>query len=1163
MSAPPSIHRKRRWPLFLGAIVLILVALYFTVTSGAFLKAVVLPQVAAALKSDLTVGDLSVSPFSSVTLTDLKLTPKGGETLATVKQVHARYSLRAILGGTILVEEATVDGAEINLVEAVDGTSNLSRLLDGLSKDSKPSKGPPPKLAIHNVAVKNGIVRRRHANATGPAEVIEVSNLNVSLDQLVNGQPGKVTIAADARAQNIGAPPGTAAGRIAGSFEVVLSEALLPQVLKGTLKIDLTEGAGPFQAFAGLGAVVDVDLTGTAIRDFALRFSQKGQELGRISLQGPFDLAKQEAMVAYEVSGLDRRVLSLAGVSLGLDFGATTVGATGRVDIISGGNERASNGRLTVNQFSLGGAGGRTPTLDISADYRLSVKPNDKTALVDKFDLHVKQGAKELVRGGLDRAMNLSWDKAASGFSTSTYSVVLAGLDLSQWRSVLPSNAPNAVVSSEMRVTSEKDGRLLRIGITNTVEKLNVKMAGAEIDGASVLMTLVGTCTDFTVLNAESFAVELRRGRDELATVSGSADWHRKNEVGGAQLQVTGQVPALLGLYPVPGVQLRSGAIKVSSQIAKRATDLTASVSLNLSDLTGTVGQAQLNQYQGTLDASIVKNGDDLDISRANLTAQTGYATGGGVDLNGKYNLVKQTGTFSFKAVNLNESALGPFVAPALLPNKLLSVALDLKGAADVNLKGRSGLQLDLKVSNLRAEDPGHRLPATPMALGLLLDASQQGLATELRKFSLDLGATDRAKNILTFAGSIDMGATNPAPGKLSLQSDGLDLTRYYDLFTGTSSNATAAATPAPKPASGPEVEPAAMHLPLRDFTLDIDVARVYLRELDLAALKGRVLLKDDHVTVDPFGFTLNGAPVTAKVAANLGVAGYQYDINFGAERVPLTPLINSFVSDLKGLAQGEMLAKLNLKGAGVTGVSLKKNLAGLILVQATNAQIKIPEKPVRLPGFLSALPIFPNEINPGTVLSLIGKKAVLAEPIRTVQTRVDIASGVARVTETRVSNSALLVEVNGDLKMADIFTNSLLNLPVQVAFAEGGKMPAVRGIGREVGTVGVPTFEKDLLGLAQVAGGLLSGFGVPGGDKAAGAVKAGLDQLNLKSGGALNAAGDLLKATTSTNNAAGGTANPIGGILNSVLGAATNKPAANTNKTVNPLDLLNFGRKK
>ena len=47
-----------------GALLVLVIALYFVGTSGAFFKGVILPRVGAAINADVTVAEAAISPFS-------------------------------------------------------------------------------------------------------------------------------------------------------------------------------------------------------------------------------------------------------------------------------------------------------------------------------------------------------------------------------------------------------------------------------------------------------------------------------------------------------------------------------------------------------------------------------------------------------------------------------------------------------------------------------------------------------------------------------------------------------------------------------------------------------------------------------------------------------------------------------------------------------------------------------------------------------------------------------------------------------------------------------------------------------------------------------------------------------------------------------------------
>src|SRR6185295_15404129 len=126
----PAPTRKRsswRRKLLYAALSLfvVLVALYFIVTSSAFFKGVILPRASKAVGGQITVEEASLSPFSRVQLRQLKVQTTGAEPLLQAREVRLRYSLWSILRGTLKVDEITLDSPIVQIIENADGTSNL------------------------------------------------------------------------------------------------------------------------------------------------------------------------------------------------------------------------------------------------------------------------------------------------------------------------------------------------------------------------------------------------------------------------------------------------------------------------------------------------------------------------------------------------------------------------------------------------------------------------------------------------------------------------------------------------------------------------------------------------------------------------------------------------------------------------------------------------------------------------------------------------------------------------------------------------------------------------------------------------------------------------------------------------------------------------------
>src|SRR6185436_7847823 len=123
-----------------------------------------------------------------------------------------------------------------------------------------------------------------------------------------------------------------------------------------------------------------------------------------------------------------------------------------------------------------------------------------------------------------------------------------------------------------------------------------------------------------------------------------------------------------------------------------------------------------------------------------------------------------------------------------------------------------------------------------------------------------------------------------------------------------------------------------------------INIGQLYLREIAVQNWQTTVAIEGSRVQVTPLQLSLNGAQVKGTLALNLGLPGYQYDLSFSANKIPVAPFVDSFALEQRGKVKGDLIFASQIKGAGVTGRSLQKSLAGDFSVNLTNANIKLTE---------------------------------------------------------------------------------------------------------------------------------------------------------------------------------------------------------------------------
>lgn len=1051
-----------RRKLFRGVVgcSLLTVVFYFVVTSEIFFKTVILPQVGAALKADITVASAGLSPFRSVVLRELKVIPHGAEPLLTVKEIRLRYSLFSIIRGKINVEEVTVESPVITVVEGTDGRSNLEALLKLGRDDKQPAKesSATPQVNVKLVALNNATVRLTKNHATGAADVTEVSGLNFSVRDLQNGQPGKLEIVANLALDQAEQPPqasGALGAKLGGQVAFALTQDLKPASVTGDLNFTVEQATGALADLAMLAARLDCEATPTEVKQVALRFTKAGEALGEVRMAGPFAAATGEGKLKLEVASLDRRVLNLAGAASGIDFGSTVVNLTTEVELAKGGKEISVSGRLNTANFQIIQAGQISPTLDVRCDYAVTIDQTGEFAVLKFLNLAGVQNGQIFLQSELPSALTLSWGAANSHASDGTFTLNVTGWNLADWQAFAPAVAPAGIINAKLRLAAEQGGRKLRLEFDGSGDKISVRAGEAPMKPLEFRWHALADVVDLKQLALEDCRlVFLEQGQTAgLLTASGSFDVRTK--AADLQFITTASLASLLAIAPAPDVSVTSGTMEFKARVVGTNGQQTITGQFAVTELSGALDGVRLNRFGTALDFDASLTGQSFELRKASGTVRESERIGGRIDAAGKFNLAtpRLAGRAEVKLVDFNQEALRPFVAPGLGEKRLVSVAIDATTSVDFDVDGEVSIKADTSVTNLVVSDPANPGVLAPlqMRIGVGVIATNRNL--DIRQLRLALTPTERAKNELNLTGQLDLSKPEAITGELKLKADSLDVTRYYDLIAVKSSPVTltnvspktvkatksSPATPAsPVPS---EQEPAALKLPFQNFICDVAVGKFCLREMEVSDLQAVAKIDGGHVLLKPFQLQVNGAPVDAEVDADLGVPGYRYAVRFKAQAVPLAPLVNTFQPERKGQIGGQLIASAQWQGAGITGGSLQTNLTGQFNVLATNLNLAINN--VRTP-IINAIV---NTIIglPDLIAGLSGKRdaaqmkwadEITARPIEVLALNGGAGDGRIEVKEANVNSAAFRVQTAGAITLTPVLTNATLQFPVHVSLA-------------------------------------------------------------------------------------------------------------------------------
>ncbi len=1188
-TVPTGKRKPRRWLRVLGFFLLCMVVglfmLYFLGTSEWALKSIILPRVSKAMNADITIQSASVSPFSSVDLRGLKVETAGAVAekngsagavpLVTAEKVILRYSLTDIIKGNINVSEITLDSPVVTLITFPDGTSNLDPITKGKKQDSAKEEKPetksekPPQLNLGKLALNNATVRKIEQRKDGTRQVMELTGVNIAASNLGNSRTGKLALAADMRFDQglNSASNGVLATKVNGNFDVTLDDQLKPTMAKGQTKLDVAEARGAFQQAAGLGVVLNTDVTPTQLNDVSVRFEQGGKGLGALTATGPFNAETMEGKLAVTLSQIDRQLLNLAGAAMGMDFNQTSISSTNTIELTQKGRMLAIDGGLVVASFSVTQKGQTSPPLDVRSGYAFTYDQTNKTAVIQTFTLNGSQNNAEFLRGTLARPMTLDLGKASGAVDESAFDLVITNFNLPDWQAFIGTNATisSGKLGVTLNIVSQQAGQKLALNLDSQIRQLTAIVGSNRVENADVTFSTRGTVTDFSAVNLDQYRAELARAGQQAFLASGALQYNTRSQDADVQANVDTSLPQVASLVSMPGMNISAGTLKFVGRIVQKNTtpqqtnnpvlDRGVTGKLNLDGLTGAFQSNRFDRFIAALDVDFNSRGDVAEIRKLSGVLRQSELPGGAFEVTGNYDSVKKTGLINAQLLDLNQNALKSFLAAALGDKRLESVVINSKTTAKLDGPTDMAVKTEVHVANLVIDDPSGQVPKTPLAVDLNADIAQVKGVLDLKSVVLALTKTERAPNSLNVAGRIDMSKSNAWTGNLKVMSEGLDVTPYYEIFAGKTgtTNATAKGSSKPEPTpteTKPETEPAPMTLPFTQFVADVSIAKFFLREIAISNLMAKAVIDHGRVTVNPFSLTLNGGAVNFSALMNLAMAGYEYDVNANLGDVPIEPLANTFMPEKKGQYKGTLQTSARIKGAGITGPSLQKNLGGQLGLTLTNANIQVLDNP-RLQKILRPIAV------------AIRVPELANSPLSWVNAQTIISNGTINIPVATAESSVFRAGLSGTITMASVMSNSVLNrLPVDLALsrtvAERARMapadlatnvqfvalPRFVSVG---GTVGEPKPQIDSVAVGRILAGTVGNF--VGGD--AGKILRGLG--NLGAGSSTNTSSTNVTST----NAVGNLIQGLGGLLqrqSKTNVPTTNAPARNNRFKLNDI---------
>ena len=628
-----------------GILFLLLMVIYLVATSGAFLNGVILPRVGTAIHARVSVTDASISPFSQVVLKNLKVQTTGteAEPLVAASEIRLRYSLMDIVRGNIRVDEVTLSSPTIILVENPDGSSNLDPILKSLKAttgETKPepaAKAPgakPLQIDLKRFALTDATIRRVKDDKNGLRELAELSHVNVTLDDVKNGQTGKLGLAADIRVENAS---GVLHAKLSGNYTFALAANLKPSLISGGTRLDVIRAAGVLADMAALGSELDVEVTPTDIKGLTLRFKKGDARLGELHVSGPFDLEKLEGRLSIELAGIDKQLLNLASAKSGMNFGDTTINATSQIELAKAGAMITASGQLAVGKFQLTRTNQTTPQLDLRADYNVTVDRAQNAAVLRGLTLTGTQNGAPLLKAELANPMQFGWGSASHAVGDSTLTLAISRLNLADWKPFLGEIAPAGLVSANARLLSQQGGKQLTFDFDTGIEHLTVNAGSNHLTDAAITLQASGKASDLKQFDLSNYKLEVAQQNQKLVSVSGSGTYDKASETADLRVAVKAVLAPLLQSIALPDMSVAAGTVDLTAHLTQKQKVQAVNGALTLGDLTGRFGKNEIRSLGAEMDFEAELASRQIQIRRFEGRLKHGVNPAGSLDVSGTY----------------------------------------------------------------------------------------------------------------------------------------------------------------------------------------------------------------------------------------------------------------------------------------------------------------------------------------------------------------------------------------------------------------------------------------------------------------------------------------------------------------------------------------------
>ena len=526
------------------SVVILSIAAYCFLTSSTFLTGILLPYVSSTIGCEIKAKEINLSLLSSrLEVSQLRVGPEK-KLFASADTVKAAFSISAIMGGNIKLQDIVVDNAAVNLNKNASGELELPFAKSAAKTEAKvepkaelkvekteKSSASKIKLDIANVKISNLNFTLTEEKSQGVPTKLSLSGFNIDIPLLKTGAASKIKMNGNINISS-GNNLSVTAGVIDNNIEMVLNDSFLCDKLNMRLNISALKGRVNNVSLDENSLTVQLDASGDQdtvnIDNLTVR-QTKGEVVSTdIQIKSRIDINPLKVSATIKMKPVSEELISILFDFIGgYNPGRIGLAYFGQIDyngstLVSKGNlglERSGSAMIMGKAYEL-------PPFGFTMNHDITADLNRKEVNLNKLSASLLEKNRSVLDLKLIAPSAYCWDENRSGFNGTPPEINLhiSDLNLKTVQLFMPSESGIKILDGRLNADIDASAGKIedtielrtRIAVTN----LDMNAPGMQLRDYNFDQNSRLFIEKFKKIRLEQFAVLISKGKAKLAGLS-------------------------------------------------------------------------------------------------------------------------------------------------------------------------------------------------------------------------------------------------------------------------------------------------------------------------------------------------------------------------------------------------------------------------------------------------------------------------------------------------------------------------------------------------------------------------------------------------------------------------------------------------------------------